>query len=172
MSQPKLEALRRMAAEVDQLAAEIGGRSHRTSAALDRLQWSGPRRDAFVLGCTTDLGGQAGGQVAALRALAADLRALAAEAEDRLAALRRIEAAVRADLAQVLGAALVGAVERELTLLASAVAVVPGMHGVEHQLSLARLQVSRLTTLQARLPPTGDLRWEAVGRQWAAGALP
>ena len=170
MSEPDLVALRSFATTADDLAAALEHRSRASTAAIMSVAWSGPRRDLFVLGAS-ELAGRSGAQVEALRALAAEVRALASGAEQRLAALHRLEAIVRAQLGRMLDAAraLLRSLDDELRLLTVAVAVVPGMHGVEHRLALARHEVDRLEALGRLLPPRGDIGWEAIARQLGVG---
>jgi hypothetical protein len=172
VSVPNVEALRRVAAEVDAMAAEVERRSSASGAAIRELAWSGPRRDAFVLGAA-ELGTRAAGQAGALRSLAAELRALATAAEERLAALRRIETFVRARIHVLIDEArtILAAAEGQLQLVAAAVAIVPGSHGIEHRLAMARARLERLLSFEQWLPPPLDLRWEDVARQLATGAF-
>jgi uncharacterized protein YukE len=163
---PDVAALRTVADHVERTSLNIHERSRASTAAVQHVAWSGPRRDAFVLSAA-DLAARAGAQTEALRALATDLRALAAEVEQRLAALARIEAAVKAELARMLAAAkaILRAVEQELLAVTAVAAVVPGLRGVEHGFARAKLDVDRLTVLIDRLPPSGDLRWESIAHQ-------
>jgi len=168
-----LDALRRAAADLEAEADATEQRSGATTAALEGLAWAGPRRDAFMLGGAVVLGRQSAVSAKVMRALGQDLRALAAEAEEHAARLRRLEMAVRTGLDRLLRAAwtLVRSVERELRLLSIVAGPVSGLGSLTLRLTGAQAQVQRINVVLAALPPPGDIAWDAIGSRWAAGDL-